>query len=248
MPGFEFIREWTHSRALNGPDHVAQSQGALFMDEMTLVVSTIALMLGAGWASGINLYAAMLAIGIMGNTGSMVLPEELAILSHPLVIFAAGIMYVIEFFADKIPGVDTGWDALHTFIRIPAGAVLAMAAVGDVSEPVALAAAIVGGGMALTTHTTKSGSRVLVNTSPEPFSNIGVSLLEDVAVFFGIWAALNHPYVFIVLLILFLVFAAWLLPRIWRGIRKVFALLTRPFRSKAIEEPGSPPRDDPATN
>lgn len=218
------------------------------MDEMTVVVSTIALMLGAGWASGINLYAAMLAIGIMGNSGAMVLPEELAILSHPLVIFAAGIMYVIEFFADKIPGVDTGWDALHTFIRIPAGAVLAMAAVGDVSEPVSLAAAIIGGGMALTTHTTKSGSRVLINTSPEPFSNIGVSLLEDVAVFFGIWAAFNHPYVFIVLLILFLVFAAWLLPRIWRGIKKVFAFLTRPFKAKAIEEPVISPRDDTLTN
>lgn len=219
------------------------------MDEMTVVVSTIALMLGAGWASGINLYAAMLAIGLMGNSGTMLLPEELAILSHPVVIFAAGIMYVIEFFADKIPGVDTGWDALHTFIRIPAGAVLATAAVGDVSEPVALAAAIVGGGIALTTHTTKSGSRVLVNTSPEPFSNIGVSLLEDVAVFFGIWAALNHPYAFIVFLILFLAFAAWLLPRIWCGIKRVFSFLARPFRASTPQpqvssiEPGHTPMD-----
>lgn len=216
------------------------------MDEMTVVVSSLALMLGAGWASGINLYAAMLAIGIMGNTGVMVLPEDLAILSHPLVIFAAGIMYVIEFFADKIPGVDTGWDVLHTFIRIPAGAILATAAVGDVSEPVALAAAIIGGGMALTTHATKSGSRVLVNTSPEPFSNIGVSLLEDVAVFFGIWAALNHPYLFIGLLILFLIFAAWMLPRIWRGINRVFAFLTRPFRPRQVDamQDGVPDRVD----
>lgn len=202
------------------------------MDEMTTVVSAIALMLGAGWASGINLYAAILAIGIMGNTGVMVLPEDLAIVGHPLVLVAAGFMYCVEFFADKIPGVDNGWDALHTFIRVPAGAVLASAAVGDVSEPVALAAALVGGGLALTTHTTKAGSRVMVNTSPEPFSNIGLSLVEDAAVFFGIWTAFNHPYLFIGLLILFLIFAAWLLPKIWRGIRRVFAFLTRPFRSK----------------
>lgn len=216
------------------------------MGEMTVVVSSLALMLGAGWASGINLYAAMLAIGIMGNTGAMVLPEDLVILSHPLVIFAAGIMYVIEFFADKVPGIDTGWDVLHTFIRIPAGAILATAAVGDVSEPVALAAAIIGGGMALTTHATKSGSRVLVNTSPEPFSNIGVSLLEDVAVFFGIWTALNHPWLFIGFLTLFLIFAAWMLPRIWRGIKRVFAFLTRPFRPRQVDalQDGVPDRVD----
>jgi uncharacterized protein DUF4126 len=202
------------------------------MDEMTTVVSAIALMLGAGWASGINLYAAILAIGIMGNTGVMVLPEDLALVGHPLVLVAAGFMYCVEFFADKIPGVDNGWDALHTFIRVPAGAVLASAAVGDVSEPIALAAALVGGGLALTSHTTKAGSRVMVNTSPEPFSNIGLSLMEDAVVFFGIWTAFNHPYLFIGLLILFLIFAAWLLPKIWRGIKRVLSLLTRPFQSK----------------
>lgn len=213
------------------------------MDEMTTVVGAVALMLGAGWASGINLYAAILALGIMGNSGALALPEELALVSHPLVIVAAGLMYCIEFFADKIPGVDNGWDALHTFIRIPAGAVLASAAVGDVSEPVALAAALVGGGLAMTTHTTKAGSRVMVNTSPEPFSNIGLSLAEDAMVFFGIWTALNHPVLFIGLLIAFLIFVAWLLPKIWRGIKRVFAFLTRPFRSGASDEPESKTSD-----
>lgn len=209
------------------------------MDEMTTVVSAIALMLGAGWASGINLYAAILALGIMGNTGALVLPEDLQIVSHPLVLFAAGFMYCVEFFADKIPVVDNGWDAIHTFIRVPAGAVLAAAAVGDVSEPVTLAAALVGGGMALTTHATKAGSRVMVNTSPEPFSNIGISILEDVGVFFGVWTALNHPYLFLVLLVAFLLFAAWLLPKIWRGIRKVFGFFARLFGAQQ-NEPADP--------
>ena len=124
------------------------------------------------------------------------------------------------------------WDAIHTFIRIPAGAVLASAAVGDVSEPVMLAAGLVGGGLALTTHSTKAGTRIMANTSPEPFSNIGLSLAEDAAVFFGIWTALNHPYLFLGLLVAFLIFVAWLLPKIWRGIKRVFAFLTRPFRSE----------------
>lgn len=215
------------------------------MEEMTTVVGAVALMLGAGWASGINLYAAILALGIMGTTGAIDLPPDLAVVSHPLVLIAAGFMYCVEFFADKVPGVDTGWDALHTFIRVPAGAVLAAAAVGDVSEPVSLAAALVGGGMALTTHSTKAGTRVLVNTSPEPFSNIGLSLMEDVAVFFGIWAALNHPWVFLVFLVLFLALAAWLLPRIWRGIKRVFSFLARPFRGPQAEEPASSPPTSP---
>ena len=137
------------------------------MEDLT---QTLALTLGAGWASGINLYAAVLVLGFLGATGRMDLPAGLEVLSDPLVMLAAGVMYVVEFFADKVPGVDTAWDTLHTFIRIPAGAMLAAGAVGDVGTGAELAAALMGGGMAAASHAAKSGARVLINTSPEPFT------------------------------------------------------------------------------
>ena len=134
-------------------------------------------------------------------------------------------MYCVEFMADKTPGVDTGWDALHTFIRIPAGAVLAAGAVGDVAPAMAVAAGIVGGGVTAATHATKAGSRVLINTSPEPFSNWGASIAEDIAVIAGLWAALQHPMLFLAAFVLFLVALVWLLPRIWRAACTVFRKL-----------------------
>jgi len=132
------------------------------------ITQTIALTMGVAWASGINLYAAMLMLGYMGASGNIELPPDLQVLSDPLVMVAAGAMYGIEFFTDKIPGVDTGWDALSTFIRIPAGAILAAGAVGDVGAGAQLAAAIAGGTLATGSHVTKTGTRVLINTSPEP--------------------------------------------------------------------------------
>ncbi len=199
------------------------------MEEGQAVVGAVALMLGASWASGINLYAAILALGIMGQTGALDLPPNLEIIASPVVIIAAGIMYLVEFFADKVPGVDTGWDALHTFVRIPGGAVLAAAAVGETDPALQVAAFLLGGSLSAVSHATKAGSRIVVNTSPEPFSNIGLSLAEDVAVFAGMWAALNHPILFIGFIIAFVIFAAWLLPKIWRGVKKVFAWLIRLF-------------------
>ena len=199
------------------------------MEEGQAVVSAIALMLGASWASGINLYAAILALGLMGATGSIDLPPTLEIVESPVVIMAAGVMYVIEFFADKVPGVDTGWDALHTFVRIPGGAMLAAAAVGETDPSIQVAAFLLGGSMSAVSHATKAGSRIVVNTSPEPFTNIGLSLSEDVAVFTGMWAALNYPLLFIGLMIAFVAFAIWLLPKIWRGVKRVFAWIVRLF-------------------
>ena len=189
------------------------------------ITQTIALTMGVAWASGINLYAAILMLGYMGTTGNIDLPPGLEILADPMVMVAAGVMYCVEFFTDKVPGVDTGWDGISTFIRIPAGAILAAAAIGDVSQPAQLAAAIAGGTLATGSHVTKAGSRVLINTSPEPFSNWTASIGEDVAVVLGLWTALNNPVLFIVLLILFILLMIWLLPRIWRGIKKVFAIL-----------------------
>jgi hypothetical protein len=205
------------------------------------VVHTIALSMGAGWASGINLYAAVLMLGVLQTTGNVALPTELQIVADPLVMIAAGFMYCVEFFADKVPGVDSAWDALHSFIRIPAGAVLAAAAVGDVGPAAELAAGLVGGGLAATSHLTKAGSRVLINTSPEPFSNWAASLAEDVAVFAGIWAALHHPWLFLALLAGFVALTIWLLPKLWRGIRALLTRLSQFFRPRASRSPAAPP-------
>ena len=192
--------------------------------------------MGVAWASGINLYAALLMLGWMGSTGNIDLPPDLQILSNPMVMLAAGFMYCVEFFADKIPGVDTGWDAIHTFIRIPAGAILAAAAVGDTGAGAQLAAGILGGTLTTGSHLTKAGSRVLINTSPEPVSNWLTSVGEDVMVILGLWAALVNPILFLVLLVLFILLMIWLLPKVWRGIKKVFARLRKLFSNDKGEE------------
>jgi hypothetical protein len=199
------------------------------------IISCIALSMGVAWASGINLYAAMLVLGLLGASGNMPLPEPLQILEQPLVIGVAGVMYCVEFFADKIPGVDSTWDALHTFIRIPAGAVLAASAVADVEPSYTLAAALIGGSLTAGTHLTKAGSRLLVNTLPEPFSNIGVSLAEDFLAIGGLWFALQYPLVFLVFLVLFLLLMIWVLPILWRVLKGMFDTLRSMFRSNNRE-------------
>jgi hypothetical protein len=203
--------------------------------DVTELSTLIALTLGVGWASGINLYAAVLALGMAGATGYADLPAGLEIVENPLVIGAAGLMYAVEFFADKVPGVDTGWDTLHTFIRLPAGALLAAGMFDDQSMGLELAAAIVGGGLAATSHATKAGSRVLINTSPEPFSNWTASIAEDISVFGGVWLMLNQPWTFVGLLIVFLLLLLWLLPKLWRGIKVLFAKLRGIFVSKPVQ-------------
>lgn len=213
------------------------------MDDLT---STLALTLGAGWASGLNLYAAVLVLGLLGASGTIELPAGLAILSDPLVIAAAGLMYCVEFFADKVPGVDTGWDTLHTFIRIPAGAMLAAGAMGDIGLGGEIAAGLVGGSVAAASHAAKAGTRVLINTSPEPFSNWTASVAEDLGVLGGLLLALNHPSVFLVALALFLVLLIWLLPKLWRGIRRVFGAIGRFLGGH--RHPGQPPPGGPPSH
>lgn len=205
------------------------------MEHLNQIAGIIALSMGTAWASGINLYAAILTLGLLGTTGQMALPPNLQIVTQPIVIMAAGAMFCIEFFADKIPGVDTGWDTIHSFIRIPGGALLAAAAVGDVNPAVMLAAGILGGGLAAGTHAAKAGSRVLINTSPEPFSNWVASIGEDVAVVAGVWAALVHPWMFLACLAVFIVLLIWLLPKLWRGIKAVFAKISSLFRRSATQ-------------
>jgi len=200
------------------------------METLDQISTQLALTMGVAWASGINLYATLLMLGLMANTGNIALPPDLQIVANPLVIGAAGLMYCVEFFADKVPGVDTGWDAFHTFIRIPAGAMLAAGAVGDLNPAVELAAAIAGGSVAAASHATKAGSRVLINTSPEPFSNWAASIGEDVAVIAGVWASIQHPIIFLVLFVLFILLLIWLLPKLWRGIKKVLRFIAGLFR------------------
>lgn len=211
------------------------------METLQSVSGMIALTLGVGWASGINLYAAMLTLGLMERMGYASLPAGLEVLADPLVIAAAGLMYMVEFVADKTPGVDTGWDALHTFVRLPAGALLAAAAVGDVAPAAELAAALVGGGLAAGSHSLKAGGRALINTSPEPVSNWTASISEDVAVIGGLWLALNHPWLFLILLVAFIALLIWLLPRILRGLRAIARRIAGFFRGRA-----SPPDDGKA--
>lgn len=215
------------------------------MDDLT---QTLALSMGAGWASGINVYAAILVIGLLGLTGSMDLPPGLDVLSNPLVLMAAGFMYMVEFVADKVPGVDTAWDSLHTFVRIPAGAMLAAGAASDLGPGAHLAAAILGGSLAAASHAAKSGTRVLINSSPEPFTNWAASVTEDVGVVGGLLVAVNHPVVFIGLLALFLLLLVWLLPKVWRGVKRVFRFLLRLFgggRDETTAE-GDPPERRPS--
>lgn len=186
-------------------------------------VDIIAMTLGVAWASGINLYAAILVMGIMGAGGYTELPPSLTVLQDPLVLMAAGMMYFVEFFADKIPGVDSGWDAIHTFIRIPAGAMLAVGAAQglEINQAAELAAALLGGSLAATSHLTKSSTRLVLNASPEPITNATASIVEDLAVVGGLWTALNYPWAFLVFIIVFILLAIWLLPKLWRALKDI---------------------------
>lgn len=204
--------------------------------EIAELSALIAMTLGVGWASGINLYAAVFALGMAGSTGYVDLPASLDIIQSPWVIGAAGFMYLVEFFADKIPGVDSGWDAMHTFIRIPAGALLASGMLGEQGMALQLAAGLAGGTMAAGSHATKAGTRALINTSPEPVTNWTASITEDVAVFGGIWLMFNHPWMFLCLLVVFVLVAIWLLPRIWRALKVMFRKIRSFFGGSATEE------------
>ncbi|MBZ0221911.1 MAG: DUF4126 domain-containing protein [Dokdonella sp.] len=179
-------------------------------------LSELALAGGLAWASGIRLYAAILIVGLLGHFGYLDLPPALEILQHPWVLIAAAVMTVGEFIADKVPAFDSVWDAVHTFIRIPAGAFLAWGAMGDATPAAQLAAAIIGGFITSGTHLAKGGTRAMINTSPEPLSNWTASFSEDGLVLFGLWLALAHPLLFLALLLLFLLLLAWALPKLWR--------------------------------
>lgn len=181
-----------------------------------------ALAAALGWASGMRLYAVVFLTGAAGTMGWVTLPGGLQLLQHPLVLGASALMVAVEFFADKIPGLDTVWDAIHTFIRVPAGAALAAGVFGGDQASWALVAALMGGALAATAHTAKATTRAAVNASPEPFSNIGLSLLGDAAVPVLLWLAWEHPYVFWPLLACGIVLAVLLIVVLLRFLRALF--------------------------
>lgn len=182
------------------------------------VLQSVALASLLAWASGLRLYLVVFAVGLAGYLGYIELPAGLKVLQHPWVIGAAGILLLMEFLVDKVPGVDSLWDALHTFIRIPAGALLAAGATGDTLSALTVAAGLLGGTITAGTHFAKAGGRAIINASPEPFSNWAASFTEDAMVLAGIWFAFQYPIVFLGALAVFAALVIWLLPKLWRGV------------------------------
>ena len=189
---------------------------------MVETLSSAALAGGMSWASGLRLYMTLFMAGMLGRMGWLELPSALQVLQSPWVLGVAGVLFVVEFLADKIPGVDSAWDAVQTFIRIPAGAILSVAALGQMDPAWTAVAALLGGTLAAGAHFTKAGSRALINTSPEPFSNWAASFSEEAVVATGLWAAFYHPMLWFFLLAVFLLLALWLMPKLWRGMRWLF--------------------------
>lgn len=185
------------------------------------LAALLALAMGLGWASGVRLYTTLFVVGLAGKLGWLVLPEGLHLLEHPWVLGAAAVMLVVEFFADKIPLLDSVWDTVHTFIRIPAGAALAAMVFGGQGVEWQTAMAIMGGTLAAGTHFTKAGTRAIINASPEPFTNLAASFGEDVVVLTWLWLMFAHPWLMLALLVLLVALIVWLLPILWRNIAGV---------------------------
>jgi ABC-type multidrug transport system fused ATPase/permease subunit len=208
-------------------------------------IEALSLAMGTAWTSGINLYATVAALGIANRLDMIQLPQNLEVLSHPGVIAIACIMYFIEFFADKVPYLDTGWDALHTFIRVPAGAILAARSLGDLNPALELMALLAGGSITLIAHATKATTRLAINASPEPFSNWAASITEDLTVFGSLWLMFHHPIVMIILVLVFLALVAWLVPKIYRLAKRGFQALRNKMRGVKPDQPapnGSSPQ------
>ncbi|HZH30927.1 MAG TPA: DUF4126 domain-containing protein [Pyrinomonadaceae bacterium] len=184
-------------------------------------IQILGLALGAAWTSGINLYATVAALGLLQHYKLAHLPGGLHVLDNWLIIGVALSLYAVEFFADKIPYVDTIWDAVHTFIRVPAGAVMAAAATADINPTVQVVALLLGGGLALSTHGTKATLRVGANMSPEPLTNWSLSVLEDVVAVGAVALAVFSPLAILAVILVFLLVLVWILPKVWQRIRRM---------------------------
>jgi hypothetical protein len=191
-------------------------------------ISSIALASGLSWASGFRLYATLFIVGMLSKFDVIALPDSLDILTNPIVIGVSGLLMVVEFLADKFPYIDSAWDSVQAFIRIPAGALLAMGAINSSDPLIATLAALLGGSLTGITHATKASSRALINTSPEPVTNMVTSVGEDSLLLGGGWLALMHPAIFIGFLCVLVLIMLWLLPKVWCGLRAIFSFIKKP--------------------
>ena len=198
--------------------------------------STLSLALGTAWTSGINLYATVSVLGLLQKFGATKLPGGLDVLDNWWIIGIAGGLYLIEFFADKIPYVDSVWDVVHTFIRVPAGAIVAYAATNQLDASVYVPAALIGGGLAFSSHGTKSALRVGANLSPEPVSNWALSLIEDVVAFAGTALAVFAPILIAIVLVVFAIFFFWFFPKVYRAIKRLFNAIGAFFRGESFAD------------
>jgi hypothetical protein len=204
---------------------------------MANLVQTLGVGLGAAWTSGINLYATVAVLGLVQHFGLVSkLPGGLDALDNWWIIGVAIALYTVEFFADKIPYVDSIWDAVHTFIRVPAGAALALAAAYDMNPAVKTIAFLLGGSLALSTHGMKATTRAAANTIPEPFTNIILSVVEDIIAVGGVLLAVISPAVILFVIVVFLVLLVWLLPKIVRRIRRMLKGLRAFFSGTPLRE------------
>jgi hypothetical protein len=190
-------------------------------------LATLGLGVGSAWLSGFNLYATVLTLGLLSRFHLVQLPGDMDILSNGWVISAAAVLYSIEFLADKIPVVDSVWDAIHTFIRVPAGAILAASAFAHFNPAVRVAALLAGGTLALSSHGTKASVRIAANTSPEPFSNFLLSTIEDIFTIGLAALAAFHPVAILVVVIVFVILLIWVGPKVVRAIRRMMAQTRR---------------------
>lgn len=198
--------------------------------------STLSLALGTAWTSGINLYATVTVLGLLQKLASVKLPGGLDVLDNWWIIGVATLLYAVEFFADKIPYVDSVWDVIHTFIRVPAGVVVAYAATNDLDPSIYIPAALVGGGLAFASHGTKAAARLGANLSPEPVSNWTLSIVEDIIAFVGSLLAVFAPFLIALVLILFMIFFFWFFPKFVRAVRRLFGGIAALFRGESFRE------------
>jgi len=206
---------------------------------MENIISGIGTLLGGAWASGVNLYLTVAVLGVADRLGFIDLPGRLDVISHPLIIAVALLLFAVEFFADKIPYVDSAWDSFHTLIRPLGAGAMAFMAMSGTNEAVQLSTAMVCGGVALDSHLTKATARAAINTSPEPFTNIAASVSEDSLVLAVLWFMWRHPVITGVLIIAFIAFSIWFLMVMFRFLRKVFR-----FVSGSRDEAPQPPPND----
>lgn len=198
--------------------------------------STLSLALGSAWTSGINLYATVAVLGILQKFNLAHLPGGLNVLDNWWIIGVAAFLYTIEFFADKIPYVDSVWDVVHTFIRVPAGAIVAYAATNQTDASVQTIAALLGGGLALSSHGTKAALRAGANLSPEPVSNWILSVTEDIIAFVGTILAVFAPVLIAIVLVVFSIFFVWFFPKVIRAFRRIFAAIRAIFAGDSFRE------------